>query len=64
MIRGISPVYSKKETIKKDSNDFLYWQSRPIEERIAALEEIRQEFNQWRYGAEQGLQRVYTIIKK
>jgi hypothetical protein len=64
MIRSINPVYSKKETIKKDSNDFLFWQSRPIEERVAALEEIRQEFNQWRYGAEQGFQRVYTIIKK
>ncbi len=64
MIRSISPVYSKKETAQKDSNDFLYWQSRPVEERITALEEIREEYNQWRYGAEQGFQRVYTIIKK
>ncbi len=39
--------------IKKQENNFAYWQSQPYEPRLAALEEIRQEYNRWKYGAEQ-----------
>jgi hypothetical protein len=31
---------------------------------FAALEEIRREYNSWRYNAEQRLQRAYRIIKQ
>ncbi len=34
------------------------------EDRLKALEEIRQEYNTWKYGPEQGFQRVYQIIKR
>ena len=45
-------------------SDFAYWQTRPPEERLAALEEIRREYHRWRYGAEPRLQRVYSIAKR
>ena len=46
-------------------SDLEYWQSRSYEERLSALEEIRKDYNSWRYGnAKQGLQRVYRIVKR
>jgi len=42
----------------------VYWRTRPPEERLAALEEIRREYHLWRYGAEPRLQRVFRIIKR
>ena len=45
-------------------NDFKFWQSKTYEERLEALEQIRKEYNSWRYDAEQGLQRVYRIVKR
>lgn len=53
----------RKGKIAEQGNDFDYWQSRPVYERILALEQIRHEYNLWKYGAEQGLQRVCTIVK-
>jgi hypothetical protein len=44
--------------------DFNYWIKRPPLARIEALEQIRQEYHIWRYGAEPRFQRVYTIIKR
>ena len=46
------------------SNDFQYWQNQPFEKRLEALEEIRQEYNSWKYGDQQGFQRVIRIIKQ
>lgn len=45
-------------------SDFAYWQSQPPEARLAALEEIRQEYHRWKYGAEPRLQRVVTIVQR
>lgn len=53
-----------KVKLKDAQSDFAYWQSRPYQERLEALEKIRQEYNSWKYGTEQGFQRVYTIIKR
>ncbi|MEW6186218.1 MAG: hypothetical protein AB1585_10820 [Thermodesulfobacteriota bacterium] len=50
--------------INEQPSDFSFWQSKSYQERIAALEEIRQEYNQWKYHADQRLQRVYRIIKQ
>jgi len=62
---GIDPrpairIYKKGE----EPDDVLYWLSRPPIERICALEEIRKQYNDWKYGAGQGFQRVYTIVKR
>jgi hypothetical protein len=54
----------KKYKTGQQPNDFSYWQSKSYEERLAALEQIRKEYNSWRYDAEQGFQRVYRIVKR
>jgi hypothetical protein len=54
----------RKGKLKEQGNDFLYWQSQPYEVRLAVIEQIRQEYNLWKYGAEQGFQRVYRVIKR
>ena len=51
-----------KVNIKQQTNDFAYWQTQSYQARLAALEEIRQEYHRWRYGAEPRLQRVYRIV--
>lgn len=54
----------KKYKINEQPNDFLFWQSKSHEERLDALEQLRKEYNLWRYNAEQGLQRIYRIVKR
>ncbi len=60
---GIQKVYTKVN-IHEQKSDFAYWQTQPYQTRLAALEEIRQEYHRWRYGAEPRLQRVYSIVKR
>jgi len=50
--------------VKERRSDFAYWQTQPHEARLAALEEIRQEYHRWKYGAEPGFQRVHTIAQR
>lgn len=54
----------KKYKLAEQPNDFTFWMSKTYEERLGALEQIRKEYNSWRYNAEQGFQRVYRIIKR
>jgi hypothetical protein len=55
----------KKYSLKDQPNDFQFWQSKSYEDRLRALEEIRKEYNSWKYHhAEQGLQRIYRIVKR
>lgn len=54
----------KKYKFNEQPNDFIFWQSKSYEERLDVLEQIRKEYNSWRYNAEQGIQRVYRIIKR
>jgi hypothetical protein len=60
---GIQKIVTKVN-INQQNSDFAYWQTRSYQERLDALEEIRREYHQWRYGAEPRLQRVYTIVKR
>ena len=53
-----------KYKVDAQPKDLNYWQSRSFEERLDALEQIRQEYNTWRYNAQQGLQRVYRVVKR
>jgi hypothetical protein len=53
-----------KIRIKEQKSDFDYWQKQPLQKRLEALEEIRQQYHQYKYNAEPRLQRVYTIIKQ
>ncbi|MCX7735996.1 MAG: hypothetical protein N2319_04725 [Candidatus Kapabacteria bacterium] len=54
----------KKIKLKDKESDLNYWLSQPPEKRLEALEEIRQEYNKWKYGSEQGFQRVYKVLKR
>jgi hypothetical protein len=53
-----------KMKIKEAKSDYAYWAGQPFVARLAALEEIRREYHQWKFGAEPRLQRVYTIVKR
>ncbi len=55
---------SSKAGIDQQQSDFAYWQSRPYQERIDALEEIRREHYGWKYGDEPRLQRHVVVIRK
>jgi hypothetical protein len=50
--------------MKNQPSDFAYWNSQPYPARLDALEQIRQEYHRWRYGAEPRLQRVYSVVKR
>lgn len=61
--RAIEKIVTKT-TFGKQKSDFAYWQSKSYAERLNALEEIRREYNDWKYtDAEQRFQRVYRIVK-
>ena len=61
--RGIKKVVRKAKLTDRKS-DTAYWREQSYSVRLAALEEIRQEYHRWRYGAEPGFQRVYTVTKR
>lgn len=43
--------------------DSAYWREQPYSARLAALEEIRQEYHHWRYGGEERMKKVVKIIR-
>jgi hypothetical protein len=62
-VRTMEKVVTKSK-LSEQTSDFAYWQTKNCAERLAALEEIRQEYNNWKYtDAEQRFQRVYRIVK-
>lgn len=63
MSRQVKRHYVKVK-LQEQKTDFAYWQSQPYHARLAALEQIRREYHQWRYHAEPRLQRVYRIIER
>lgn len=63
-IDKINKTLVLKGKIKEQCNGFLFWQSQPFEIRLATIEKLRQEYNTWKYGSEQGFQRVYRIVKR
>jgi hypothetical protein len=61
--RMISKTF-KKVKIQAQEPDVNYWLTQPYEERLEALEQLRQEYIGWKYGAQPGFQRVLSIIKQ
>jgi hypothetical protein len=53
-----------KVKLEEQESDYDYWQSQPYTVRLAALEQLRQEYHRWRYDAEPRLQRVYRSVKQ
>ena len=60
---SVSKVVNKYK-MNEQPNDFSYWQSKSYENRLEALEQIRKEYNSWRYNAEQGFQRICRVVKR
>ena len=54
----------RKVPLGEQPSDFAYWQTQPYQARLAALEQIRQEYHRWRHGSEPRLQRLYQIVKR
>jgi hypothetical protein len=48
-----------KTSLKAPKTDTAYWRTQPYTVRLAALEQIRQEYHQWKYNVQPGFQRVY-----
>jgi hypothetical protein len=46
---------------KEPENQF--WLTQPVEKRLEALETLRQQYIIWKYGTQQGFQRVYRIVE-
>ena len=61
-INDLPPIRIFKKGEEPD--DVIYWLSRPPIERILALEEIRKQYNDWKYGTRREFQRVYKIVKR
>jgi 2-polyprenyl-3-methyl-5-hydroxy-6-metoxy-1,4-benzoquinol methylase len=53
-----------KTTNKQQTSDFEYWQKQTPQKRLETLEQIRQEYHQYRYNAQPRFQRIYTIVKR
>ncbi len=51
-------------SLKKPPSDYQYWISKPISERLDAIEILRQQYLELNRHAHQGLQRVCRIIKQ
>lgn len=60
---GIAKIVNKV-ALGEEPKDAVYWRTRPYEERLAALEEMRRSYHLWKYGTEPRLQRVCKIIKR
>ena len=65
MIRGkMDKTLINKTKLKNLKSDFEYWQRQPISSRLAALQEIREEYIGWKYDNRQEFKRIYSVIKQ
>ena len=53
-----------KVSIDQQSNGAVYWRTQPVATRLAAVEELRREYHQWKYDAEPRLQRIYSVTQR
>ena len=67
MSRSYNPKIAKvvkKTRLGEKKSDAAYWRAQPYQDRLAALEQIREEYHRWKYNAQPGFQRVYSIVKR
>jgi hypothetical protein len=65
-IEQVQVVKKKVRILKKgeDNSNLKYWLRLSKLERLMELEQLRQQYIKWKYGNQQGFQRVYRIIKR
>jgi hypothetical protein len=61
--RKIAPV-AKIVRLGDEKTDAAFWRTLTYQERIGALEQIREEYHRWKNDAQPGFQRIYTIVKR
>jgi hypothetical protein len=67
MKMDISPEIKKvwsKARLGEQELDSVCWRTQSFDARLAALEQIRQEYHGWKCRAEPRLERVYRIVKR
>jgi hypothetical protein len=52
-----------KKVLGDPDEPWRYWLTRPIEERIGAVDQLRREHHGWVRGTEPRLPRVFEIIR-
>lgn len=62
-IRSIVCVMNKMR-LGEEPKAAEYWRGQPYTARLAALEQIRQEYHRWKNNAQPGFQRVYRVVKR
>lgn len=50
--------------LHQQPSDYAYWNSRPVSERIDAIEILRSQYIQFKKDVKPGLQRVCRVIKQ
>jgi len=60
---SVERVVAKKYLGETDE-PWRYWLTRPIKERVDAVEQLRCEHHGWVRGTEPRLQRVFTIVRQ
>ena len=53
-----------KGRISEAPKDTEYWRSRPPQERLLAVEELRRDFHGPSYDSKQGIERVIRIVER
>lgn len=53
-----------KYKVGEQPSEYSYWKTQTPNSRLAALEEIRQQYNNWIGNARPRFQRVYRIVKQ
>ncbi len=54
----------KITSLKEKNSDFTYWSTKSFQERIDALELLREQYIKFNKDAKQGFQRVCRIVKQ
>jgi len=51
-------------TLKEEQNDYSYWMSKTPQERLYAIELLREQYTRFREDVQPGFQRVCNIINR
>jgi len=53
-----------KVKLENQPDDSIFWLEQSYEQRLEALESIRQDYISWKHNDQQRFQKVYRIIKQ
>jgi hypothetical protein len=62
-VTSVERVVTRKRASEQDE-PWRDWTTRPVEERIEAVEDLRREHHGWAYATEPRLPRVLAIVRR